>query len=511
MPALVLILSGLLVAQEPAPKPVEQDRPAIPTDQRSGKKLELSLADCFALGDRGNLDLAIARLQELLGREDVKIADAFFEPEFFMSANWQRVKSPARNAFQPSSTSKSYGGEIGLRKTIVTGASLEVAFAPNYTDQRVASAFSFPTTVFTGDFTFSVTQPLLRGAWSEYNLADFETARLEESARAEDYERSRQQLLEQVAAAYYELVFRREDYVVRYQSLELSREQLANTEQKIKLGELAPRDRIADQADVAKKEEELIRAENSILDGEDELRRLVLPFREDGAWNFVLVPRDALGSDDPAFELPVLDEALGIARSSRPDLLAREQRVEAANQQLRKAERDLQPVLDLSGTYRTAAQRDDFPALSGDIFESDFPDYSLRLNFVLPLGNKAAKSRRNKALLEVERSERERHVLRVDIEQAVRVELRALATLRKAIAAARESARLAKSDLESEQIKLRLGEGVRIEVQRRNQQYQDARSRLLRTRLDYRIAWFRFLSALGRIEPRSSEFAGVGR
>lgn len=492
-------------------KLVDQDkaRPAIPTDQRSGRRLELKLGDCFALGDRGNLNLALDRLQQLLAREDVEIADAFFEPQFFATADWRRTKSPPRNAFQPSSTSKSYGGNVGVRKTFVTGGSLELAYGPRYTDQRVASTFAFPTTFFAGDLTLTANQPLLRGAWSESNLADFEAARLEEAARIEDYQRRRQEILEAIAAAYFELVFRREDYVVRYQSLDLSREQLATTEQRIRLGELAPRDRIADQADVAKKEEELIRAENAILDSEDDLRRLILPFREEAAWDFVLIPMEALGEEDPAFTFPAIDTALRIARQSRPDLVALEQRVEAAEALLRKAKQDTLPQLDLNATYRTAAQRDDYPAFQSDVLEAIYPEYAITLNFVLPLGNKAAKGRHTKALLEVERNLRAQHVTVVDIEQSVRTQLRALDTLKKSIGAATESARLARNDLESEQIKLRLGEGVRIEVQRRNQQYQDARSLLLRARLDYRIAWFRFLSALGRIDANSYDAAAV--
>lgn len=486
------------------------ERPAIPTDRRAGRRLEISLSDCFALGDRANLDLALARLQELLAVEDSRLADAVFDPEFFATAEWARSKSPPRNAFQPSSTLRRYGGSVGLRKTLITGAALEISFNPRYVDQRVASAFAFPTTFFTGDFAFTATQPLLRGAWANSQLAEFEAARLEELARADDVARSRQETLEQIASAYFELVFRREDYIVRVQSLELSREQLSNTEQKIKLGELAPRDRVADQADVAKKEEELIRAENSILDGEDDLRRLVLPFREDAAWDYIVVPRDVLGADDPAFSVPQLDAALEIARRSRPDLVARRKRVEASTRLLERAQQDLWPTLDLSGTYRASAQRDDFPKLQSDIFRSQFPEYAVSLNFVLPLGNRAARSRRNRARIDLERTERERHILRIDIEKAVRTQVRALRTLGKSMLAARESARLAKNDLESEQIKLRLGEGVRIEVQRRNQQFQDAQTTLLRARLDYRIAWFRLLSALGRIDPTSSNTVRIG-
>ena len=474
---------------------------AIPTDQRRGRKLFASLSDCLKLGDSANLELGLKRIEELLAVEDRKIAEAFFEPELFATAGWTNTKSPPRNAFQPSTTSDVYTASLGLRKRFVTGGSLEVAFSPVYVDQRVNSQFAFPTTVFRGDMTFTLSQPILRGAWWAYNEADIEAARQERIARAADYERSRQTLLDQIVAAYYDLVFTREDYIVRYQSLELSREQLANTIRKIELGELAPRDKVADQADVAKKEEELILAENAILDAEDGLKRFILPFREQREWSFVVVPTEALGDADPALSVPSLDEAYQTARRGRSDLFASASRVEAARQRLQKADKDRLPQLDLSATYRTQAQRENFPAFGADVWESAFPEYALQLSFTLPLGNLAARSRHRQARLNLESAERGRQILLADIDKEVRAAIRNVETARKTIAASRESVRLAQSNLEAERIRLGLGDQTQFEVQRRNQEFQDARSRLLRARLDYRIAWFRLLAALGGLGP----------
>ena len=474
---------------------------AIPTDQRRGRKLFVSLGDCLKLGDSANLELGLKRIEELLAVEDRNVAEAFFEPELFATAGWTNTESPPRNAFQPSTTSDVYTASVGLRKRFVTGGSLEIAFSPVYVDQRVNSQFAFPSTVFRGDTTFTLSQPILRGAWWAYNEADIEAARQERIARAADYERSRQTLLDQIVAAYYDLVFTREDYVVRFQSLELSREQLANTIRQIELGELAPRDKVADQADVAKKEEELILAENAILDAGDVLKRFVLPFREQREWSFVVVPTEQLGDSDPNLAVPSLDEAYRTARRGRSDLFASASRVEAARQRLQKADKDRLPQLDLSATYRTQAQREDFPAFNADIWEAAFPEYSLQLSFTLPLGNLAARSRHRQARLNLESAERGRQILLADIDKEVRAALRNVETARKTIAASRESVRLALSNLEAERIRLGLGDQTQFEVQRRNQEHQDARSRLLRARLDYRIAWFRLLAALGGLGP----------
>lgn len=483
--------------------PAAQARPKIPTDRRDGDKLRLGLADCLLLGDTANVDLRLSRLQVLQAAQDVNVADAIFEPELFAEAEWARAESPPRNTFQPSVTSTIYRGSIGLRKRVVTGGTLELAFNPRYTDQKVNSTFAFPTKFYSGAVSFTLSQPLLRGAWTDYTLADLRAAKHEERARRSDQLRTRQTVLEQVVSAYYELVFARENWVVRYQGLELAREQLRNTEKKIELGDLAPLDIVADQADVSKKEEDLITAEVAILDAEDALRRLVLPFKEAEDWDVVILPTDDLGGQDPTLRIPPFEEALENARKHRPDLEASRRRVASATQDLLQSRRDLLPGLDLTAIYSSAAQANTFGQLQRDLTQSDFPAYVVRLGFSLPLGNLAAQSRYRKSKLAVEQAQSGLQVLLVDIHMGVREGVRALRTLEKRIAATRESVRLAVSNLDAEQKRLELGTQTQFEVQRRNQELEDARTRLIRDRLDYRMAWFHLLTAMGRMEPES--------
>ncbi len=68
--------------------------------------------------------------------------------------------------------------------------------------------------------------------------------------------------------------------------------------------------------------------------------------------------------------------------------------------------------------------------------------------------------------------------------------------------------RLATSDLETEQIKLRVGNSTAFEVQSRNQELLEARSRLLRNQLDYRIGRSRLLHVQGLLDdPEDAEEA----
>jgi len=86
------------------------------------------------------------------------------------------------------------------------------------------------------------------------------------------------------------------------------------------------------------------------------------------------------------------------------------------------------------------------------------------------------------------------------VQKELREALRRLRTLQQSIRATRESVRLAETNLETEQVKQRVGASTAFEVQRRNQELRQARSRLLRNQLDYRTAQSQLLHAQGALE-----------
>ena len=445
----------------------------------------------------------MSRLDTLIAKEDFERTRGVFDPAFFTEATWTRSESPARSSLQPSSRSQTYLLSLGARKTFDTGGTLELAFSPGYLEQKVNSAFSFPSTFFFGDVKLSLSQPLLRGAWGDSVLADYRSARLEVRASRKDFKRRAQTVLQQIAEAYYGLVFVREDFRVKFESLEISREQLRRTERKIRLGELASKDKVADQADVARKEEELILAENAILEGEDRLKRLILPFREVEDWEVVLIPTEELGQNDVGLVLPPFSQALNQAHRTRADILAGRDRVQKALLQAKKARWDLYPKLDLSGSVSSDAIRDDTGKYQEDVFGFKFPDYSLKLAFEIPIGNLAAKASFRKARLELEKARRNLRVLEIDLARDLRKVYRTLRAQKKTIEAAKHSVDLAQANLETEKIRLNLDSTTQFEVQRRNQELSDARSRWLKARLDYRSSWFQLQSILGTLSPSS--------
>ncbi|MGA0059855.1 MAG: TolC family protein [Planctomycetota bacterium] len=492
--SLLLLVAVGLPAQESVrpgvrnPLPAPQDVPVkIPTDDEGSEALELTLLDAMRIGRVQNLGLRAEELGPLQATEGVRIADAFFEPELFGTVNSNRTERAPANAFQPGSVRETIDGSVGLRQRIPTGALYELTFTPLRLKQSVQSTFQFPTSQWTMDFTARVTQPLLRGAWADAALADVRAAGADLEGSRSRFERTVQDTLIEVVSAYWELVFAREDYRVKAQSLALASEQLRITNERIRVRELAERDRVFDEADVARRREELIRAENEIRRREDELRQLLFDDSDGLIWDRGLRPVSPFEGE---FAVPEDDwrDLSRIALDRRPDLAALRAAVETAEVRYREAERNVLPQLDLVASYGTDSIQENSRDAWRDLTNLEYPDWGLGLQLSIPIGNNAARGARDRAMLVLEQARRRLYAAELDVSREVRAALRNLVTLAESIRASRESVRLSETQLDTERERLRVGRGTIFEVQQRNQELLEARQRLLRNQLDYRIS-----------------------
>jgi outer membrane protein len=478
-----------------APIPVDQE-----ADQRGAPVRELTLEDALRIGRNQNVGLRSAELLPEQARMDLLYAEAGFEPELYGNASYGESESPTRSQFQPSTSRTTIDAALGWRQRVATGGLFDLAFRPARYETSGSSAY--PDRQYTAEWAASYRQPLLRSAWTDYNLAPINSARLGVNQAQHEFDRTVQDTLLSIVTAYWELAFARENWRVVLSALDVAREQMRITDERIRVGALTVRDRIADESEVARRKEELITAENEIRAREDDLRRLLFDATDPALWQFNLRPASPITvTPDPrprAFE-PLVD----VAMAHRPDLSSQRSAVARAEVAQLEANRDALPNLDLVGSWSSDGARDQFHQAWSDATNMDYPDWSVALEFSIPIGNHAARARQQKAALEVERQRRLLHAATLDVTKEVREGVRNLQSLTQSVAASAESVRLAKSNLETEQIKLRVGASTAFEVQRRNQDLSEARSRHLRNQLDYRVAESRLLHAQGILEaPR---------
>lgn len=475
----------------PVPVDVEADRDGAPVR-------ELTLEEALRVGRVHNVGLQAAKLLPEQARMDLLLAEAGFTPELYGNAGYADRQTPARNAFSPSNNSQTLDATLGWRQRVVTGGLFDLAYQPTRFDSSGATGL-LPAQQFTSTWNASYRQPLLRSAWSDYNLAPINQARYRLSQADHEYNRAVQDTLLQVVQAYWELVFARENWRVVRQALEVAEQQLRITTERIRVQALAPVDRIADEAEVARRREDLITAENAIRTREDDLRRLLYDGSRGDLWRINLRPASPIDVE-PKVDGLAFEPIVEVAMQRRPDVCALRSSIAAAEVALLQARRDTLPSLDLVGSYSSDGVRTEFSQAFGDALDQQYPDWAVRLEFALPLGNQAARARAQRAEFEVERQRRQLHAASLDVARQVREAVRSLQTLAQSIQATRVSVQLAETNLRTEQEKLKAQVSTAFEVQRRNQELAAAKSRLLRNQLDYHTAESRLLHVQGLLQ-----------
>ncbi|MCA8975935.1 MAG: TolC family protein [Planctomycetes bacterium] len=484
--------------QRQDPQPPARVEPPVPVDaeadDRGAPIRVLTLDDALRMGRTQNVDLSAAELLPEQARLDMLFAEAGFEPELYVNGNYGEADSPRRSDFQPSNSQVTLDGAIGWRQRMITGGLFDLSYRPARFVTSGSNAF--PDKLFTSEWSASYRQPLLRGAWTDYNLASVNLASFVHNQARHDFDSTVQDTLQGIVEAYWELVYSRENWRVVMSALDVAKEQLRITAERIRVRDLAPRDRVADEAEVARRQEELITAENEIRTREDDLRRLLFDAASPDFWRVNLRPISDM-TVEPSTEKRAYEPLVGVALANRPDLSSLRSQVAQAEVALEQASSDALPSLDLIGAWSSDGARDQFHQAWRDATEAQYPDWSVGLEFSLPLGNNAARAARTRAELEVERRRRQLHAATLEATREVRQAARNLNSLAESIRASGESVRLAATNLDTEKVKLLVGASTAFEVQRRNQDLSEARTRHLRNQLDYRVAESRLLFVQG--------------
>lgn len=488
--------SGPLCAQEDLP---EAELPPIVRQDEGERRLVLTEAGAVALALRNNLTLRGALLDELIEAERIREALGVFDPTLFASSNYGRRQSlfaanfpldPA-NPFSPtvtrviSNTSDVADLVFGLRGTLETGMSYDLTFRSDYQFNNSGSGLN---PIYNTSVSFNVTQPLLARAWSSYNEAPVEIARLGRQAARESYRARVRETIYEVQQAYYDLVFAIEDHAVKTQSRDLAARQVDLTRVRVETGALAPVEMTAAESGLAGREADLVSAEAAIVSARDRLRRRVLAFETPGDWELEIVPAER--ARPPSGTLVPLDEGLKLAEASEPELLRLHLATAQQRVRVRQAEGEIGPSLDIVGSGNVTGLADDpFQSFSDSLDRSRGAlGWSLGLQFEMPLGDRTAKGRLAAEKLRLTRAEIDLKDRRTEVAFQVRRAYRDVDVARRSVTAREKAVRLSEEELENERTRLELGTSTNFDVFQVEDQLAQRRTELIRVQLDHRLA-----------------------
>jgi outer membrane protein TolC len=453
----------------------------------------ISLADAAIRALQHNLDINISRQTKESRLADITVERAKFDPTLSVNGQYNRIVNPLNRPV--------FGGTVGTLNQItafdqrtesvtldattnlLTGGNIDLNYSPTRTNvnQNVATGFLF-NPAYTGGLALTLTQPLLRNAGIDVTKTFIRIA--QNNATVEEHV-FRDRVLSVVATVeqtYWEVVFANENLKVAEAALKAAQELLAGNRAKAKAGVMSIVDVLQAEAAVATRVEQVLVADKTIRDQEDQLRRLLNPAEEDLRQDVRLTPLD-----QPVVTLePIsLQEAIDTAMEQRPEIVQAKKNMESSDLNTKFAKNQILPTLSFQGTMGMAGLGKDYSNSVSNNFSGDFYNYGAGLVLSYPLGNRSAWSTYNKRQLEEKNAEASLVSVRQQIIVGVREAVRRVQTDFKRIETTRSARIMAEKQLQAEQERLKVGLSITRFVLEFQRDLATAQGNELRATIDY--------------------------
>ncbi|MFN8730611.1 MAG: TolC family protein [Planctomyces sp.] len=452
----------------------------------SATRRELTIEQARAEAIRNNLDLRVSVMDPRIAREETTAERARFEAVFRPSARFTSTE-PALLEDRTTGTSpraRTDSVELGAGVSIPlrTGGRASVDLTQDYREGN--SPFS-DTPAWGSSLAFSITQPLLRNAGREVNVAPITIAAYREQISEARTNLSVISTLAQIERSYWRLSAARKELDVRQQQYDLAMAQLQRAQRRFDRGDTPEIDVVRAQSGLAQRLEAIITAETSLLIEQRELNRLMNTPDASVTSGGLLVPLT-----EPAPMDYDLDSAslISVAMQRRMELLEIELSLLSDSLNITVARNNLLPGLDLTGTYTTAGLGRDLGRGIRDMADIRAQGYSVGVTGDIPLGNEAAEARERRAVLTRLQRLGTRASRRQLIEQDVLDAVDRVRSGWQRIMAARQSTILAARTLAGEQRQFDAGSRTSTDVLDAAAALADAQSAEIRALTDYQIA-----------------------
>lgn len=470
--------------------------------------LALSLEEAVEVALQRNLGLVIQRYTREQSALTVFGNRGIYDLQLSSRAS---VSDTERATFSEleASQSEAQSVSMGLDQLTPQGGNASLTF---FNTRSETNQFQLVNPGYGSDLELNFTQPLLRNFGQLVTERQLRLARLDSRISLEDFELEVIQTVQDVERAYWNLIDAREQLNVAEEALGLAQELHERNKIEVEVGTRAPLELVQSEATIATRQEEIIRAQQTLGDAEDQLR-LLLNLPTD-LWTLPLDPTTQAASQPVEIDL---EEAIRTAYGSRPEMRSQELAIERAEVDAAFARNQRRPRVDVSATYGLGGvggtgslpdpnNPDEEIPLDTDIldaidqvFAQDFPRWSLAVTFAYPLQNRAAKARSLAADLAVEQQEFRLDDLRRVVLTEVRSAVRQVNSAAQQIASAEVSRRLQERNLDAEQKRYENGMSTSFQVTEIQEDLTQARSREVSARTAYRIALAEYQRSIGRL------------
>ncbi|MEO8604788.1 MAG: TolC family protein [bacterium] len=316
----------------------------------------ITLAESIALALENNTGLRIQKLSPIAATARVRQAYAKFDPEFFGEANKNRSNTPVETispftnsdplngTSQPSIFSDVVNWNAGVRKTLFSNGRLSAEWL-NARQSSNPTVVNLVNPDYVTALNLTLNQPLLRDFGWRFAYLVVDVAQINEEQAYYDYTGRVALLIENVERAYWTYVLAIENVRVEETGLDLARELLRQNDGRFKVGSLPRTSVLESQAEVARRDADLVLAQARQRIARDNLRALINAKQDDGDALIMIEPADKPSVVRTEFDLK---ESLKVAYVQRPELLAARSGLDGRRVERKIAENKLLPRFDLT-------------------------------------------------------------------------------------------------------------------------------------------------------------------
>ena len=503
--------------------------------RQEGPVLEVTLKEAIRLALVNNLEIAIENYNEDLNREQIIKTRGFYDPTYSFSVGWTSSDSPTTSSLQAGggitiNNVDRFSFNNQLLQNVAGGGILNLTFTNSRNESN--STFSFINPRFNSALSVGFTQPLWRGFRETNTERQIELYNLDSDINETQFEQRVSEIVQQVQNQYWELTYAVEANETQRQSVELAAIQHENNRKRVEIGVMAPIEITSSQAEIARREQEMIQSEVQIIIAQNALKRLLASDPRASIWNVVLIPTDVPQIEDVQISL---EESIRTAIDRRPELEQIQLQMEQNEINRSYYKKDGKPSVNLRanfgsngasgqvfGTVLIDTDGDGIPDSSGgrapvpddprfgnftktwqQVFGFDFMAWGVFLDVQIPLRNRSNEADLATVLI------RERQLLSTlkNQEQMIIVEVRnayeSIATRKKSLEAARVASRLSREQLDGETKRFEAGLSTNFEVLRFQRDLAQSQVSELRALVDYQLAVTALQRALFTIVEKS--------
>jgi outer membrane protein len=475
-----------------------------------------------------------------------------FDPIVTAGVGWTHANIPVNNPFTsgtgtnaiPVVNANAAFVNLGYTQGFHAGTNLSVVFDTARNTSNEPDLFFNPA--ITPVLTATLSQPLLNGFGTLPNTRFIIEARNSIKIANSQFAMQVIATVTQTSNDYWELVFDRENVKVQEAAVGVSQKLYSDNKKQLEIGTMAPLDVLTAESQLATDQQNLIVAQTTKLQQETVLLNDIAKnlLAKDVA-GIEIVPTTPIAAPDIVENIP-LQDAVQEAWKKRPELFQADMGLKNAGIEVKASRNALLPVLDAFVQYQsqglngnqiitgagttfvpdTAAPLVDVNGLpilvngehafSGvpltttsiakgglsdalkNVFQNEFPTYSVGLNLTLPIRNRSAQSDSARAQLD----ERQQTVQYRQTENTIVINVRnaliALQQDRSQVAAAEKARSLAQQTLDAEQKKYQLGSSTSYNVVLRSRDLTAAQGTALRAQANLAEALVNFNQAMGR-------------